>query len=97
MSILALKNNFGIIRQVRWRVPTIATSKPNARDSHTALFGAATPCRDAAASPVQFNRCVSFRDVVVVIVVVVVVLVVVVVFAGVVVVAAAVVAAVVVV
>ena len=87
MSILALKNNFGIIRQVRWRVPTIATSKPNARDSHTALFGAATPCRDAAASPVQFNRCVSFRDVVVVIVVVV--LVVVVVFAVVVVAAAA--------
>ena len=87
MSILALKNNFGIIRQVRWRVPTIATSKPNARDSHTALFGAATPCRDAASSPVQFNRCVSFRDVVVVIVVVV--LVVVVVFAVVVVAAAA--------
>ena len=77
-------------------MPIIGTSKPNARDSHTALFGAARPCRDAAASPVQFNRCVSFRDVVVVIVVVVVVLVVVVVFAGVV-VAAAVVAAVVVV
>ena len=77
-------------------MPIIGTSKPNARDSHTALFGAATPCRDAAPSPVQFNRCVSFRDVVVVIVVVVVVLVVVVVFAGVV-VAAAVVAAVVVV
>ena len=62
-------------------MPIIGTSKPNARDSHTALFGAARPCRDAAASPVQFNRCVSFRDVVVVIVVVVVVLVVVVVFA----------------
>ena len=77
-------------------MPTIATSQPNARDNHTALFGAARPCRDAASSPVQFNRCVSFRDVVVVIVVVVVVLVVAVVFAGVV-VAAAVVAAVVVV